>query len=122
MKFLEETFCFLGITKDSNFVVESDWKGKFSKSFQKLCFFTKTTVFRKKHELLKIAKSSSIAVEWDWKIENTQKFQYLCSSKDNSCFFRKKVETFENFKGSKTAVECDWNSQICQNVENIVLS
>ena len=35
---------------------------------------------------------------------------------------KKKLKHFKNFKGIKIAVECDWNSQICQNVQNIVLS
>ena len=34
-KFLKKSFCFLGITKESNFVVESDWNRKFSKNVQK---------------------------------------------------------------------------------------
>ena len=90
--------------------------------FRNSVFLQKQWFFEIKHEFLKIAKSSSFAVEWDKKIEKTQNFQILCSLKENSCLFRKKVETFKNPKGSKFAVECDWNSQICQNVENIVLS
>ena len=91
--------------------------------FRNSVFLQKQWFFEKKREFLKISKSSSFAVEWDWKIEKAQIFQTFCSLKENSCLFWKKSwNILKNFKGIKIAVDCDWNSQICQNVQNIVLS
>ena len=79
-------------------------------------------VFRKKHEILKIAKVAVLLSNETERLKSLKIFKIYVLWMRIAAFSEKKLKLFKNPKGSKIAVKCDWNSQICQNVKNMVLS